>query len=405
MAGKRQFGNVRQLPSGRWQAFYRYAEQRHKAHTTFETKMDAEGWLVDERRQIERDDWTPPEARRQAAQEAERARRANTFEAYARAWLTGRHDLRPTTRASYTTALERNLLPAFGPTPMEEITTNMVRAWFQSYGERTPTARAHAYQVLASIMRQAEDDDVITRTPCRIRSGGRSPVKREPEVLTMAELLALADAMPEKHRAFTLLSGLCGLRFGEAAALRRRDVDLDAATLTVARTAVRAGGRKSTNAPKTRAGRRTVAMPNVVVEAMREHLRTGISGGRDGLIFPGEDGNLLAPTALYGRGARVEVRNGREYQKAAYGFHAAREAVDKPTLHWHDLRRTAATLGAQSGATVREMQHRLGHTTPAMALHYQSATADRDRAIAERLQAHVESLGVTGGVVKKGRFS
>jgi hypothetical protein len=40
-----------------------------------------------------------------------------------------------------------------------------------------------------------------------------------------------------------------------------------------------------------------------------------------------------------------------------------------------------------------------------MALHYQSATADRDRAIAERLQAHVESLGVTGGVVKKGRFS
>ena len=97
MAGKRQFGNVRQLPSGRWQAFYRYAEQRHKAHTTFETKMDAEGWLVDERRQIERDDWTPPEARRQAAQEAERARRANTFEAYARAWLTGRHDLRPTT--------------------------------------------------------------------------------------------------------------------------------------------------------------------------------------------------------------------------------------------------------------------------------------------------------------------
>ena len=50
MGGKRQFGHTQKLPSGRWQAFYRYAEQRHKAHTTFETKMDAEAWLVDERR-------------------------------------------------------------------------------------------------------------------------------------------------------------------------------------------------------------------------------------------------------------------------------------------------------------------------------------------------------------------
>ncbi|MFK5636041.1 MULTISPECIES: hypothetical protein [unclassified Ornithinimicrobium] len=97
---------------------------------------------------------------------------------------------------------------------MDEITIGMVRTWFRAYGTRTPTARAHAYQVLASIMRQAEEDDVITRTPCRIRSGGRAPVKREPEVLTLAELLALADAMPKKHRALTLLCGLWGLLHG-----------------------------------------------------------------------------------------------------------------------------------------------------------------------------------------------
>lgn len=393
MARKRQFGNLRKLPSGRWQAFYRYSETRHKANTTFETKMDAEGWLVDERRLIERDEWTPPTVRRQAAQDAERARRANTFDAYARAWLLGRHDLRPTTRASYTTSLERHLLPAFGTMPMGEITTDTVRAWFQSYGARTPTARAHAYQVLSSIMRQAEDDGVITRTPCRVRSGGRSPVVREPEVLTLAELLALAQAMPQKHRAFTLVSGLCGLRFGEAAALRRQDIDLNAGTLTVTRTAVRADGKKATNAPKTAAGRRTVAMPAIVVEVLREHLGTHADRRRDGLVFPGDDGELLAPTALYGRGSRVEVRNERRYDKAAYGFHAAREAIGKPTLHWHDLRRTAATLGAQSGATVRELQHRLGHTTPAMALHYQLATARRDRSIADALQAQVDDLG------------
>lgn len=392
MARKRQFGNLRRLPSGRWQAFYRYGETRHKANSTFETKMDAEGWLVDERRLIERDEWTPPTARRQAAQDVERARRANTFDAYARAWLLGRHDLRPTTRASYTASLEWHLCPAFGTMPVDEITSDTVRTWFQSYGTRTPTARAHAYQVLSGIMRQAEDDGVIPRTPCRIRSGGRSPVVREPEVLTLPELLSLAQAMPGKHRAFTLVSGLCGLRFGEAAALRRQDIDLNTGTLTVTRTAIRANGEKSTNAPKTVAGRRTVAMPTIVADLLREHMDTLTNHRREALVFPGEDGNLLAPTALYGRGSRVEVRNGRQYQKAAYGFHAAREAIGKPTLHWHDLRRTAATLGAQSGATVRELQHRLGHTTPAMALHYQLATAHRDRSVADALQAQIDDL-------------
>ena len=396
MTRKRQFGNLRKLPSGRWQAFYRYGEIRHNAGSTFETKMDAEGWLVDERRLIERDEWSPPAARRRASQEAEQARVANTFTAYARAWLSGRHDLRPTTRASYSTSLERHLLPAFGTMPMDEIKTDTVRIWFQSYGTRTPTARGHAYQVLSTIMRQAEDDNIITKSPCRIRSGGRSPVVREPEVLTLAELLSLAQAMPTKHRAFTLVCGLCGLRFGEAAALRRQDIDLDASTLTVSRTAVRANGTKSTNAPKTAAGRRTVAMPSIVAQALSNHIGAQADHSRSALIFPGDDGELLAPTALYGRGTRVEERNGRTYRKAAYGFHAAREAIGKPTLHWHDLRRTAATLGAQSGATVRELQHRLGHTTPAMALHYQLATAQRDRSIADALQVQIEKLGENG---------
>lgn len=145
-------------------------------------------------------------------------------------------------------------------------------------------------------------------------------------------------------------------------------------------------------------------MPAIVVEVLRDHMRTRADRSRDALVFPGDDGQLLAPTALYGRGARVEVRNGRQYPKAAYGFHAAREAIGKPTLHWHDLRRTAATLGAQSGATVRELQHRLGHTTPAMALHYQLATAHRDRSIADALQVQIDDLGEaawpTGDVVK-----
>lgn len=390
-AGRRSFGYLRKLPSRRWHASYVGPDSsRHTAPVTYDTKMDAEAWLVGERRLITDGQWRAPAERVARLAELEQARLTNTFAVYARTWLDGRHDLRPSTRASYRTALGRHLLPAFGPLPLADISAIRVRTWFAGYGARTPTARAHAYQVLGSVMAQAEDDGLITRSPCRIRAGGRSTPRREPEVLTLDELLLLAEAMPARHRAFTLLCGLCGLRFGEAAALRRRDVDLDGGIVRVTRTAVRADGTKTTGPPKSHAGLREVATPALVVGAIRAHMTRYSTAGRDGLVFPGRDGDLLAPTALYGRSSRIEVRGDSHYQKTAYGFFAAREAIDRPNLHWHDLRRTAATLGAQSGATVREMQHRLGHTTPTMALLYQSATAERDRAIADRLQAAIE---------------
>lgn len=397
---RRGFGTITPERSGRYTARYADPEGRmritrygntapllHHAPQTFDTRGDAEAWLTDERRLISAGTWSPPADRQRAVLQAESARELNTFAHYARSWIAGRHELRASTRASYTTAIERHLIPAFGGTPLSDITVSSVRAWFASYEDRTPTARAHAYQVLGAIMAQAEDDEVIARSPVRIKAGGRSKVRREPEVLTRAELFALADAMPEKHRALTLICGLCGLRFGEAVALRRRDIDLEARTVTVARTAVRSDGKKIAGPPKTAAGRRTVAMPPSVVEALRDHLGKQPVSGRDALIFPGANGELLAPTALYGREARVERRGRKTYVKKAYGFFAAREAIGRPDLNWHDLRRTAATLGAQAGATVREMQHRLGHATGDMALYYQRATAERDRAVADAIDA------------------
>jgi integrase len=145
-------------------------------------------------------------------------------------------------------------------------------------------------------------------------------------------------------------------------------------------------------------------MPEAAATLLQHHLNSPpANAGRDSLVFPGRDGKPLAPTSVYGRKARIEHRSnsgstsgtlgaGRAVQKRAYGFYAARDAIGRPDLHWHDLRRTAATIGAQSGATVREMQHRLGHTTPTMALHYQAATTERDRTIATNIQDQINTL-------------
>lgn len=391
---KRSFGSIEKLPSGRYRAKYRGPDlQRHSAPRSFDARIDAEAWLADERRRINWGEWTSPAERKAAAAQRDAQRKALGFDVYARAWLAGRHDLRPTTRVTYTCSIERHLIPFFGSTPIDEIDADSVRSWFTSYGVRTPTARAHAFAVLRSIFKQAEDDELIVRNPARIKSGGRAEPQRDPQVLTLPELFALTKVMPERHRALTLLSGFCGLRFGEAVALRRSDVDLAEGVVNITHGMTRVNGEKAIGKPKTKAAVRTVAMPDVVTEALRAHMAKYTSGGRHALVFPGKDGQPLAPSALYGRAARTERRARRTFEKAAYGFFAAREAIGRPELHWHDLRRTAATLGAQSGATVREMQHRLGHTTPAMALHYQGATQARDRAIADQLDLMAKDAG------------
>lgn len=116
---RRSFGKIRRLPSGRFQASYVGPDRtRHPAPSTYTTRMDAEGWLRDERRRVEAEaeDWTSPEVR---AATARRATHATTFEEHAERWLATRRTnkgapLRPSTVAGYRTTLEKYLVPAFG---------------------------------------------------------------------------------------------------------------------------------------------------------------------------------------------------------------------------------------------------------------------------------------------------
>jgi len=69
-------------------------------------------------------------------------------------------------------------------------------------------------------------------------------------------------------------------------------------------------------------------------------------------------------------------------------------AVGRPELHFHDLRHSGLTWAAAVGASVRELMARGGHATPAMALRYQHAVEDRDRAVAEAMAGLVRPAPV-----------
>ena len=107
----------------------------------------------------------------------------------------------------------------------------------------------------------------------------------------------LADCdYDRRFRALVLLATFASLRWGEATALKRSDIDLDTGLVRVraAFSDRRARGSKITLGPlKSRAGRRTVGIPAVIVPALREHLAVFVAPEGSALVFAGETGAPL----------------------------------------------------------------------------------------------------------------
>ena len=121
------------------------------------------------------------------------------------------------------------------------------------------------------------------------------------------------------------------------------------------------------------AGRRVVAFPVELVPMIEAHLADHVQAAPDSLVFTSREGLPLRRTKFRPHWAD------------------ACEKAEIVGLHFHDLRGSGATWAATAGATVRELMSRLGHATPAVALRYQHATVERDKAIADRLGAAPES--------------
>ncbi len=370
MAGRRrQFGSIRQLPSGRWQARYRNSSGRlGPAPRTFATKGDASCWLaaaeVDQARGL----WADPSAG------------TVSLETYAWEWLRSKTGISPRTREIYEHQLRVHVLPVLGEYRLAQLTPDLVRRWYAGLAEaRGQSVAAKAYVRLRQILGQAVDDDRIPKNPCRLNGAG---TERHPEqrFLTVEELYRLVEAVSPRYRALILTAGLGGLRQGELFALRRDDIDLSTATVTVRRKRLRlASGDAIEGPPKSATGVRTVAPPEPAVTVLRRHLGDHVGSEGDAYVFTTPDGRPLE-------------RSNFRYRV----WLPALERAGLEGLRFHDLRHTAGTLGAQTGATTKELLARLGHARPRASLIYQHAAADRDRRIAERLTDMIAEAGSRG---------
>jgi integrase len=420
--GHRRFGNVRRLPSGRYQIRYPGPDGRIRTGPeTYERKGDADRALVLVESDIRTGRWTDPERGRVKLAD------------YPAIWITERPGLRPRTADNYRWLLKKHIVPHLGGVPVGKLSTPMIREWratLLANGVSVSTA-AKAYRFLrAVLMTAAEEDKILPRNPCRIRGAGDEDAPERP-VLGVAQVFEVADCVgrrpvgnirklpngayrlrfarhgemrtsPEtylsradaeralwkmmdgradcthdrRYRALVLLATFASLRWGEATALRRCDVDLDAATVRV-RTAYleRSTGEMLLGPPKSKAGRRVVGIPDVIIPALREHLSVFVRDEPGALFFAGQKGGPL--------------RRGNFNRMS--GWPQAVRTIDMAGLHFHDLRHSGNHFAASSGAGLKDLMARMGHDSERAALIYQHEARGADKWITGAIDAHVQA--------------
>lgn len=291
-----------------------------------------------------------------------------TLSAYATCWIDDRPDLRPKTVELYRSLLRLHIEPTLGAIDLGRLDVATVRRWHSAKvkaGRPGPNTVAKAYRLLRTILNTAVADGLIVANPCQIARAGVERATERP-VATPAEVWALAGAVARERRLMVLLAGFCGLRLGEVLGLARRHVDPLHATILIERQMQELGKshHQTLTEPKSDKGRRTVRLPATIAAEVDRHLKDHTATDPDAFLFTGAKGSPLRRCVWSGEWA------------------TARKATGNPDLRYHDLRHSALTLMAATGATVAELQDHAGHASSAAALRYQHATRDRAAALA-----------------------
>lgn len=276
-----------------------------------------------------------------------------------------------------------HLAPYLADMPLGQITTDRARTWraaLLAHG-RSEDRTAKAYRLLRAILNTAVDDGLIKRNPCRVKGAGQHRTPERPTA-TVARVYRLVDLVPGRFRVLVLAAAFTGLRWGELIALRRCELDFtDRVVRVYRRLAEHRDGEMEAGPTKSLAGARTVSLPEVLVGALREHLAEFAEDGSEGPVFVGERGGPL--------------RRGTFHRSTAWTATVVKAGLPRG-FHFHDLRHTGNHLAATAGAGTRELMHRMGHGSMRAALIYQHATSERDRVLADRLDALVRDTTEDG---------
>ncbi|MCX8032672.1 MAG: site-specific integrase [Thermoleophilia bacterium] len=317
---------------------------------------------------------------------------------YLKRWLTdyAKSNCSVRTYERYEELLEGYVVPRIGhlaltklrPLHIQEMEASLLASGRQRRLEGKPeglSARTvlHVHRVLRTALQQAVRWQLLVRNPADAVRPPR-PTKPEIRVLDEAEMAVLLTAARDTRLYVPVLVALTtGLRRGELLGLRWQDVDGE--TLRVAQTLVVTEDGLVFKPPKTCKSRRAVAMPQVTVEALKEHRRLQAEERlRLGQVW--QDYDLVSPAL-----------DGRPWHPATFTC-SFRDLCRRAglQLRFYDLRHSHGAALLRSGVHPKIVSERLGHSTIGLTLDtYSHLLLDMQKQVANLID---ESLrNVLGG--------
>ena len=347
MAGRSTFGTVRTLASGKHQARY-LVDGKQVSAGVHSTKKEA--WAALARVQVEQENgtWVDP------------AKGKVRFRDHAEAVLEHRKgDLKDSTLVTYRQGLKTLVYPTFGNKNLSDVTVQDVDRWWSAH-QRVAPARKNAYMTVRMLFRYAVRWGLVETSPCLVEDAGKDYSKPRPEfsVEDLRRLLLHTD-FDFGALLWTAFGG--HLRIAEVAGLNRSDYCPADGTLLVARQYAAHGPKRLTSTKTDRQRRVTLLRP--AREALEAYLAD-------------TDGNPWDPMFSGSKGQRQTTDTLRKR------WNAARSAAGLEAMHFHDTRHVSLTLVARSGATLKDLMARGGHSTPDAALRYQHSGAEQDARVA-----------------------
>lgn len=240
--------------------------------------------------------------------------------------------------------------PKWGSYSVGAITKRDVQAWLNELGEaRSHTTVARVRDLLAGILDHAVEDNRITKNPARDLTIKRKPLPDE-VFLSHGQVEALAVA--SRHPDLVRFLAYTGLRWGEATALRVRNVDPQARRINVREAVAEVNGKSVLGGVKSHE-RRTVAFPDFLDAEVRAACKGKVQEDR---LWSSGEGSYLRP------GNAVSGWFSGAVKRAMTADNTFRRVTP------HDLRHTAASLAISAGANVKVVQRMLGHKSAKVTL-------------------------------------
>lgn len=328
-------GHITQRAKGSWSISVYLGKEpitnkkKYKWYTVKGTKKEAERFLIEKINEIEKGIFVDS--------------KNMTLEEYFDYWykqccIT---KLSPTTYESYKRNIDKYIVKNLGNIKLENLLPLQLQSFYNTLSETlSNTTIIYIHRIIHSALNQAMKWDLVVRN---VADNVEIPKKDKYQatILNNKQVLKLINAIKDTYIYIPVMIAIStGMRRGEVLGLTWNNIDLEKATLNVVQAVYPTKNGLTVLPPKTKTSIRKISLPPTLVKILREHKKKSNSI----YVCALEDGTLISPSSLN------------------HKFKQVLEDNNLPSIRFHDLRHSHASLLLSQGVQAKVISERLGHS-------------------------------------------